>query len=434
MELSTVWFIIIAVLWTGYFVLEGFDFGVGMLLPVLGRGTRRRRHREAPPRHGQHHRPGLGRQRGVGAHRRWRDLRRLPALVRHDVQRLLPAPAADPRRPHRPQPRLRLPRQARPTRSGEPRWDTAIFVGSLVARPAVGRRADQPRARPADRRGQGVHRQPFTLLNPVSPARRAGHASACSSPTARSSSRSRRPARSAPTPGRIATRTGLGDGGARRWPCWASSAPRSGTRRLVGDHGRRGRRPASARSSPTCAAREGWAFVGTFVAIALTVATYFLLLFPDVMPSSTNAGLVAHHRPTPSSTHYTLTIMTWVAAGLHADRLLYQSWTYWVFRKRIGTQHIPRGGRCTDAPLRPATLLRALPTQPGARWRSLGGRRGGSRAWPPSRRLRLVGPRRRGGEGYAAGRPAAYLAVLFAAPGGAGPRRRDGSRPRPAPR
>ena len=38
MELSTVWFIIIAVLWTGYFVLEGFDFGVGMLLPVLGRG------------------------------------------------------------------------------------------------------------------------------------------------------------------------------------------------------------------------------------------------------------------------------------------------------------------------------------------------------------------------------------------------------------
>src|SRR5690349_14134585 len=38
MELSTVLFIIIAFLWTGYFVLEGFDFGVGMLLPVLGRG------------------------------------------------------------------------------------------------------------------------------------------------------------------------------------------------------------------------------------------------------------------------------------------------------------------------------------------------------------------------------------------------------------
>ncbi|OLT07921.1 cytochrome d ubiquinol oxidase subunit II, partial [Pseudonocardia sp. CNS-004] len=37
MDLPTVWFVAIAVLWTGYFVLEGFDFGVGMLLPVLGR-------------------------------------------------------------------------------------------------------------------------------------------------------------------------------------------------------------------------------------------------------------------------------------------------------------------------------------------------------------------------------------------------------------
>lgn len=39
MELSTVWFILIAVLWTGYFVLEGFDFGVGMLLPILSRSS-----------------------------------------------------------------------------------------------------------------------------------------------------------------------------------------------------------------------------------------------------------------------------------------------------------------------------------------------------------------------------------------------------------
>lgn len=37
MDLPTVWFVAIAVLWTGYLVLEGFDFGVGMLLPALGR-------------------------------------------------------------------------------------------------------------------------------------------------------------------------------------------------------------------------------------------------------------------------------------------------------------------------------------------------------------------------------------------------------------
>src|SRR4051812_31755251 len=43
MELTTVWFVIIAFLWTGYFFLEGFDFGVGMLLPVLGRDDVERR-------------------------------------------------------------------------------------------------------------------------------------------------------------------------------------------------------------------------------------------------------------------------------------------------------------------------------------------------------------------------------------------------------
>ena len=43
MNLATFWFILIAVLWTGYFVLEGFDFGVGILLPFLGRDDGERR-------------------------------------------------------------------------------------------------------------------------------------------------------------------------------------------------------------------------------------------------------------------------------------------------------------------------------------------------------------------------------------------------------
>src|SRR5512139_3105528 len=37
MDLNTVWFILIAVLYIGFFVLEGFDFGVGILLPFLGK-------------------------------------------------------------------------------------------------------------------------------------------------------------------------------------------------------------------------------------------------------------------------------------------------------------------------------------------------------------------------------------------------------------
>ncbi|MGW4422845.1 cytochrome d ubiquinol oxidase subunit II [Streptosporangium sp. NPDC004631] len=43
MELTTFWFAVIAFLWTGYFVLEGFDFGVGLLLPVLSRNEAERR-------------------------------------------------------------------------------------------------------------------------------------------------------------------------------------------------------------------------------------------------------------------------------------------------------------------------------------------------------------------------------------------------------
>ncbi len=43
MELTTLWFILIAVLWVGYFVLEGFDFGVGILLPIVAKNDRERR-------------------------------------------------------------------------------------------------------------------------------------------------------------------------------------------------------------------------------------------------------------------------------------------------------------------------------------------------------------------------------------------------------
>jgi cytochrome d ubiquinol oxidase subunit II len=43
MDLQILWFVLIAVLWSGYFLLEGFDFGVGMLLPFLPRNDEQRR-------------------------------------------------------------------------------------------------------------------------------------------------------------------------------------------------------------------------------------------------------------------------------------------------------------------------------------------------------------------------------------------------------
>src|SRR5580765_5911070 len=42
MDLQVFWFVLIGVLWTGYFALEGFDFGVGMLLPWVPRNEQER--------------------------------------------------------------------------------------------------------------------------------------------------------------------------------------------------------------------------------------------------------------------------------------------------------------------------------------------------------------------------------------------------------
>ena len=62
MGLQIFWFIIIAFFWTGFFILEGFDLGVGALHMRGGQDRPR-----APGGH-QQHRPVLGRQRGL-AHR-----------------------------------------------------------------------------------------------------------------------------------------------------------------------------------------------------------------------------------------------------------------------------------------------------------------------------------------------------------------------------
>jgi cytochrome d ubiquinol oxidase subunit II len=87
------------------------------------------------------------------------------------------------------------------------------------------------------------------------------------------------------------------------------------------------------------AGREGWSFALSGLTIVAAVAMLFLSLFPNVMPSTLNGdwNLTVTNA---SSSPYTLKIMTWLAAIATPLVLLYQGWTYWVFRKRIGTQHI----------------------------------------------------------------------------------------------
>ncbi|MFF8101104.1 cytochrome d ubiquinol oxidase subunit II [Streptomyces sp. NPDC016640] len=87
------------------------------------------------------------------------------------------------------------------------------------------------------------------------------------------------------------------------------------------------------------AGREGWSFTLSGLTIVAVVAMLFLTLFPNVMPSTLDAdwSLTVTNA---SSSAYTLKIMTWLAVIATPVVLVYQGWTYWVFRKRIGTQHI----------------------------------------------------------------------------------------------
>ncbi|AEI11693.1 cytochrome d ubiquinol oxidase subunit II [Cellulomonas gilvus] len=85
--------------------------------------------------------------------------------------------------------------------------------------------------------------------------------------------------------------------------------------------------------------REGQAFIASAVAIVAAVVLIFGSLFPDVMPAFDVANSLTVDNA--SSTDYTLTVMTWVAVILTPLVLLYQGWTYWVFRKRLSTADIP---------------------------------------------------------------------------------------------
>ena len=82
------------------------------------------------------------------------------------------------------------------------------------------------------------------------------------------------------------------------------------------------------------AGRDGYAFVVTAGAIGLITATIFLNLYPRVMVSSTSSAFDLTVWNT-SSSHYTLVVMTVVALLMTPVVLVYQAWTYYVFRQRV---------------------------------------------------------------------------------------------------
>ena len=83
--------------------------------------------------------------------------------------------------------------------------------------------------------------------------------------------------------------------------------------------------------------REGFAFAATTVTIASCILSIFVDLYPNVMVSSTNPAynLTVHNT---ASGGYSLKVMTVVVIILLPVVLAYQTWTYYVFRRRVSRQ------------------------------------------------------------------------------------------------
>jgi cytochrome d ubiquinol oxidase subunit II len=102
---------------------------------------------------------------------------------------------------------------------------------------------------------------------------------------------------------------------------------------------------------PLAARRSGagaFAFAATAAAIALLMLVMLAALYPNALPSSTNHAYDLTIAAS-SSSHYTLVVMTVVAIVFVPIVLTYTAWTYWVFRHRLGREDFEGPG--TPTPL-----------------------------------------------------------------------------------
>jgi cytochrome d ubiquinol oxidase subunit II len=328
-ELSDVWFVLIAVLWTGYLVLEGFDFGVGMLVPVLGRDETDRRvmiNTIGPVWDGNEVWLLTAGGATFAAFPEWYAsmfsgfylalLLILLALIVRIVAFEWRGKIDD--------------------AAWRRRFDVALIVGSWV--PAVlwgvafGNLV-RGVALDADHQYVGSFGDllnPFALLGGATTALIFLTHGAVFLALKTDGDIRHRAARLAE---RGAVATLVVAGAFAVWTqvaysvTWTWAATTLAAAALVG------------LVVATRLRREGWAFIASAVAIVGAVVLIFGSLYPDVMPALDPANSLTVDNA--SSTDYTLTIMTWVAAILTPFVLAYQGWTYWVFRKRLTAEHIP---------------------------------------------------------------------------------------------
>ncbi|GAB3251304.1 cytochrome d ubiquinol oxidase subunit II [Nocardioides dilutus] len=330
MELTTVWFILIAVLWVGYFCLEGFDFGVGMLLPILGRSDTERRvliNTIGPVWDGNEVWLLVAGGATFAAFPEWYATLfsgfYLPLLL--ILLALIVRGLAFEYRAKREDDDWRR------------NWDLAIIVGSFVPALLWGVAfANILRGVPIDSEMEYVGGF-FNLLNPYALLGGAttlllflthGAMFIALKTDGEIRVRARELALRVGLAAAVVTVAFLGWTQARTGSVGSAVAFVLAAVALVGG------------LLAITRVREGWAFIGTFAAIGLGVAGLFLGLFPDVMPTSLSDGL-GLTTTNASATDYTLKIMTVVAVIFTPVVLAYQAWSYWVFRKRIAVHHIP---------------------------------------------------------------------------------------------
>jgi cytochrome d ubiquinol oxidase subunit II len=327
--LQTLWFLLISVLWLGYFVLEGFDFGVGMLLRWVGRTEAERRaviHTIGPIWDGNEVWLIVAGGATFAAFPQWYAtlfsgfylalFLILVALIVRGVAFEFWGKRDD-----------------RAWRSG---WEWALVLGSFL--PAllwgVGW-ANIVGGVPIDATGEFTGSL-FSLLTPYALA--GGLATLTLFLAHGAIFLVLR------TQGEIEERA-RGVAG-RATPVAAAACIGFLAWTLVDQSGRGGVEAASAACAAAAGAllvaaavlarsRPGWAFGATTGAILALFTALFVDLFPNAMVSSTDPAFDLTLADA-SSSDYTLTVMTVVAVALVPVVLLYQGWTYWVFRHRLG--------------------------------------------------------------------------------------------------
>jgi cytochrome d ubiquinol oxidase subunit II len=100
--------------------------------------------------------------------------------------------------------------------------------------------------------------------------------------------------------------------------------------------------------------RTGWAFGATTIALASTIGSIFVNLYPRVMVSSTNSSYSLTVSSTASG-NYALKVITVIALVMLPVVLTYQTWSYHVFHRRLTARSVasPAASDTTTAPRQP---------------------------------------------------------------------------------